>query len=511
MKEFQLYKDLIKSLSPPEIKHLKRKLNVRNQLDIESKSSTLLFDAVNNNIEITLSELYDKLYLKKNEVAIRKLLQRIINKIYDVFFINDLILGDGGYEDRTKRIFLLEKRMLLVDLLRYRGLFKLSDQMLEEIIVESVKYECYEVSISALNKKRFRSSISINEKQNTLIEKQIKIIFKLLISINRCKNIYSILIHLHNKKPNQYILNSYKKGLDEINFIAKNNSCATLEYYRLLVLTQLCSLKNEDSKAVNFSLQLIELVETNVTIYSKNRLGNAYINLALFYRNLGDFTHSLFYLDKANLLLNRISQTLGITYYQFCIFYSLMGNLDKLNYYYRLSSKIDVDLNNQELVWRYHFLNSFIQFLSFKFENAKLILESIRNNSKDDFNMEFDKKLLCIMINIELGEYDECDKLIEVLGKFVTAHIEYLELENDVQCLVDLLKSLKKAGYNFDQLKQSTLDLLIVSDSILKYRNHFLIPFTPWFIAKVKNVPYDHTKAMKEMQHKIKREKLELA
>lgn len=511
MKEFQLLKDLIKSLSLKEVKHLNRKLLVGNQLDVEANGSSLLFETVANNHDVSVSEIYLKLYNKKNEVALRKLLQRLTNKVYDVFFINELMLGQVNYEDRTKRIFLFEKKMLLVDILRFRGLFKISDQMLEDIISESIKYECFEVSISALNKKRLRSSIIINERQNIFFEKQIKSIFKLLISINKCKNIYSNLISLHNKKSNRIILDEYKKGLNEISFLAKTNNCKTIEYYRLLVQTQQFSLQNEDQKAVNVALQLVELIDNNNTLYSKNRLGNAYINLALHCRNLGDYSRSLTYLEKANLLLNRIDQTLGITYYQFCLNYCLIGDLNKMNYYYKLSIKIDMDPNNQEFLLRFYFINAFIQFATQKFVAAKSIIESLRNNYKDDFNFEFEKKLLYIMVNIELEDYDICDKLIESFKKFTVSQIEYLDRNKDVDNLLQLLRHLMKVGYDFDQLNQSTLDLLIVTDSLTRFRDNSLIPFTPWFISKVKNVPYDHSKAMKELQRKIKKEKLQYA
>ncbi len=41
-------------------------------------------------------------------------------------------------------------------------------------------------------------------------------------------------------------------------------------------------------------------------------------------------------------------------------------------------------------------------------------------------------------------------------------------------------------------------------------KGDYLIPFTSWFKSKLKNVPYDHSAAMKEMRRKYKAEQSEL-
>ena len=71
--------------------------------------------------------------------------------------------------------------------------------------------------------------------------------------------------------------------------------------------------------------------------------------------------------------------------------------------------------------------------------------------------------------------------------------------------------SLKKVGYDFSLINKKEIENFEKMSSEFKIKGDFLIPFTPWFKSKLKNVPYDHSAAMREMRRNYKAEKLEMA
>ena len=79
-----------------------------------------------------------------------------------------------------------------------------------------------------------------------------------------------------------------------------------------------------------------------------------------------------------------------------------------------------------------------------------------------------------------------------------------------------ILLVLSRFGYDFKRTAsqiEGHFELIdsISTDNYFDYRSTYLIPFTSWFKSKLKNIPYDHSAAMKEMRKKYKAEQIELA
>ena len=74
-----------------------------------------------------------------------------------------------------------------------------------------------------------------------------------------------------------------------------------------------------------------------------------------------------------------------------------------------------------------------------------------------------------------------------------------------------LFNSLRKVGYDFSSLRKKEIEIFENLEGECIIKSDFLIPFTPWFKSKLKNVPYDHSAAMREMKRNYKAEKFEMA
>ncbi len=94
-------------------------------------------------------------------------------------------------------------------------------------------------------------------------------------------------------------------------------------------------------------------------------------------------------------------------------------------------------------------------------------------------------------------------------------NIDYSVLADKFRMIYKILIILSKFGFDFKRTAiqcGSQLDLVDSNsiDNYFDYRSPYLIPFTSWFKSKLKNVPYDHSAAMKEMRRKYKAEQSEL-
>ena len=511
MKEFQLSKSLISILNKSEIRYLRKRLEFQSKTIEEQSITLLLFDGILNKSTISVKAVSYLLYQTNNKSNLRKLCQRLNDRILDVFYVGELNDKDSKLEDRSKSILTFEKKILLVDILRYRGLFKESDQILNEIIISSKEYEAFDILIFALNKKRFRSVDNLSKKELLFLDKEIAYFQKLAFAVSTSKKIFRDLISHQNNITQKELKVNYTKSISIISNLYKRYKNNTIRYYLLSIKSGYESIQNQNVKSIEVCDELLNLIVDNKNIYSRNRLGTAYLHKALYLRNSKKFDKVLDPLLKGEELLSRLPQTKIIVYHQIATFYFIIGDLKKFEYYLNLANLIDFTLITLKMKEKIFYLNSISLFIASKFNEAKSTLDILLSLGQDDFNFDLDKKLLQIMINVELGNYDLCDKLIENCRKFVNSKSDYFTDSNLLKYILKVLYQIKKCGYDFENLSAIVHDYLQVLDETLDYKNDFLLPFTPWFISKANNVPYNHKAAMKNIVDSIKMEQLEVA
>ena len=511
MKEFQLSKSLISILNLSEIKYLRKRLCLKVKAIEEQSIALAFFDAILNNSTIGIKAVSYLLYNKNNETSLRKLCQRLNDRILDVFYISELNDKDSKLEDRSKSILSFERNILLVDILRYRGLFKESDQILNEIIISSKEYEAFDILIFALNKKRFRSIDILSKKELLFLDKEITHFQKLAIAVSTSKKIFRDLIVSQDNIKQKELNNNYIKSISIVSNLYKRFKNNTIKYYLLSMKSDYESIQNQNAKSIEICDELLTLILENKNIYSRNRLGTAYLHKALYLRNSKKFDKVLDALHKGEELLSRLPQTKIVAYYQIAIYYFITGDLKKFKHYLNIANLVDFNLITLKMKERLFYLNSLSFFIDSKFREANSTLDVLLSLGQDDFNFDLDKKLLQIMINVELGNFDLCDKLIENFRKFVNSKSDYLNNSILSKYILKVLYQIKKSGYNFENLSSIVYDYLKVLEETLDYKNDFLLPFTPWFTAKANNVPYNHKAAMEKIVDSCKMEQLEVA
>lgn len=508
MKEFHSVKSIFNDLKPFEIKELRKRTIGASSQNENSKVSILYIDILANMSDLTSEKAQYKLYNKLNGVAFRKLNQRFLNKILDILTSKDIIELNDQYDERAKELFILEKKLMLVDLLRFRGLFRVSDELLNQIINTLKQFENYELLIFALQKKRLRlpGTDSIEEKEE--IDKEIYKFQKYSLNLSYIKRIYTDLILMHNNFEISKILSAYRIGIKKVDTISKKLESQSVSFYQAMVNAQYASLKGDDEGASEILIGLVESIK-NSLVFTKNRLGTILLNIALYKRNTFNFSEAQLYLNESAKFLSRIDETKIILYYQNAVFHYVMGETDKSHYFIKLMTTIVTDkmeLRIKNRIYFFFILNLFVQN---KTKEAYIHIDKFKVKSKLDVNLEIERKILLLMILIDLELYDKADKLLDILRKQSIYTFPIKILPFSYNNFIKLFNALKKVGYDFNILGRKEILLFNGISEEFKIKGDLLIPFTPWFNSKLKNVPYDHSAAMREMRRNYKAEKME--
>lgn len=509
MKEFQTIKSIYNNLKDFEIKELRRKLSSSSNGLESHKISMKYLEILANKPDLSLIDAQKKLYNKINVSAFRKLNQRLLDKIIDVLTYKEIVELNESYDERAKNIFVQEKKLLLVDLFRYRGLFNLSDELLDQIINNVKAYECYEVLIFALYKKRLRLPGSDSIEEIKIIDVELVKYHKYSLLLSYVKKLYTNLVLMHNNAEFKSTIYEYKIAIKKVDSIKTKVDSLTLKFYSSMINAQFKSMMGDDENAAKELIELLEALKSSI-VYSNNRYGTILLNIALYKRNSHEYHEAQFYLNESAKYLSRINETKVIVYYQNAILNYIYGDLIKTQYFIKLMSSLiieKVDLRMKNRIYFFYIINLFV---SGKYQEALLHLISFKHKSKNDISLESEKKILQLMTVIELAKYDHADRIYDLLRKekngFDTSDFKLLSNKH----AHFLIGRLKKVGYDFSLLNKRDVEMLDSLSTETEIKGDYLIPFTSWFKSKLKNVPYDHSAAMKEMRRKYKAEQSEL-
>ncbi len=510
MREFHTIKSIYGNLKDFEVKELRRKLSTSSNGVESHKISIKYLEILANKPDLSLIEAQKKLYNKINVSAFRKLNQRLLDKIIDVLTYKEIVELNESYDERAKNIFVQEKKLLLADMFRYRGLFNLSDELLDQIINNVKTYECYEVLIFALYKKRIRLPGTDSIEEIKIIDADILKYQKYSLLLSYVKKLYTNLVLMHNNSELKRTIHEYKIAIKKIDSILIKVDSFTFKFYSSMINAQFKSMMGDDVNAAKGLIELLEGLKDSI-VYSNNRYGTILMNISLYKRNSHEYNEAQFYLNESAKYLSRINETKVIVYYQNAVLNYMYGDLLKTQYFIKLISNLiveKIDLRMKNRIYFFYIINLFV---SGRYQEALLHLISFKHKSKNDISLEIEKKILQFMTVIELAKYDHADRIYDLLRKekngFATSDFRLFSNKHTHF----LIGRLKKVGYDFSLLTKKDIEVLDSLSNETSIKGDYLIPFTPWFKSKLKNIPYDHSAAMKEMRKKYKAEQIELA
>lgn len=517
MNEFLKLRELILSLSKVELKFLKKSFDHFVSGNNDSQLSFLL-KLILRDYEIEYIDSVNKIYGFDNKVAFKKLCQRLSEKIMDCLISKELLSNENLHSERNRELFQIKRKFLYYDILSIHGLTNLAIMNLNQIIKGCKELEYYDYLLIALNTKLIRLSRRSGIKQFAKLDEEIAHYNRCNLALNR--STYLLAYYTSQKNSGDSVL---KKDIlkeeickleSELEKVKSNRLKSSLFYLKGILYS---SDDQFEKTKENFYAFYHHLKHSSMRINKNNDLLNCLLNICEFEIKTFEFKRALHYFNEINNLkvVNKFNLDI-INEMKFLCFLSI-GEISSATLFL---SKIIEDndefdstvLHNDRLSYYY----SIISFIEGDFKSCLNYLSSINSIDKKFSNWNLCIRLLMILCFIELEKLILVESHLENLRKFLDSKNDIPQLKKEFKLVVKILSHLSRNGYNF---KQTSIEMGKYLEQInsLKQISHFdfrspnLIPFTPWFKSKLKNVPYDHSAAMREMRKNYKAEKYEMA
>ena len=161
MIEFDRLKVVFSKLTENEIDILRKQIFPKSINGNKILPARKLFETIvkkEKESDIQLNLLREEM----NSIALRKLLQRLTEKVFDGLISKELLFDSDIFDLKSKQALSIRKRILLYDALAYRGITKYALIILNQVIRDAIKIEYYDYLIIALDKKLVKSRDEIH-------------------------------------------------------------------------------------------------------------------------------------------------------------------------------------------------------------------------------------------------------------------------------------------------------------------------------------------------------------
>jgi hypothetical protein len=510
MTTLSILKEIIFKLKKKEITSLIAYLkSYKRKSDDHSMKSIQLLNLLLSNKEYSSDHIQRKLYNNNNNYhAFNKLVNRLKEKTYEVILLDSSLDQVEVYGERNCVVFEIRKRLLQIEVMFSRGLFLELEKAINKVIKDAESYEVYDSLIEALQAKQKYFGFRLGYHASLNIAKEIEIFEKYRTAYNR-----SLL--LYNKITSKIIysisISGYKNELVEAINILKRDfkviKSATIGYYYFLLLTEYYQGELNYSKANMSLLQLKNLLEKNKSIFTTNRIGNVYLNLANNELLMFKFLECQINSNKAlnYLYKNEINKSIVLETEFNALFY--LNKIDR-------AEKLIEELYHSSRFTKTPFLYSKRAYLfaclktfTAKYSESNELLKEVKAIEKDKEGWGVGIRILSVMNAIELNDISKADRGIEKLERHLGGLKSTQSIRKRHHLIFELLKQLMKMSYDFNKTlnsKQSQFNLLESnhSDYRWKINSPELIIFHEWFKSKAEGRAYNHLGAIQKEKEK---------
>jgi hypothetical protein len=486
MKNLQSLCNLLKRLSIVEVKFLLKLLGNEHEKSLKSIELTkiIYFENETNSI-IIQKKIYDKI----NNIAFRKLVERLKNKVLDSLLIQPFETVKGT-EARSMVIFDLRKKLIQSDLLSLKGLREDADSLCKRVISKAQEYELYDIiSQSLLIRQRFVTTRKKVAEVKSISE-NVELYEKMHKSTVKCQLIYnSTLNKITNARNKLDYLDDLNKSISTIGEEYELYKSNIVGYYLHILLTEQYQLNNNFLKAMEHLNVLSKLVNLK-SIYTNNRMGAIILNISNNNIHMGNYDLSLKYAALAGPYFSRnIFNTSLVEEHKF---YSYFYKSDYKTALEIILKLIDLPRGNELNHNKWFYYLSFIKFVFGDYNECIKILNSIDELRFGTEDWNINKRLLIIMCRIELQNYESVDLNVASLERY----IKRMNKRNDIKpryiYIIRVLLKLINCNYNYlmvsNQRKKYLLQLQGEHVNYMwSHKTAELIPFSSWFNEKLSN------------------------
>lgn len=510
-------KDLLDNFSGAEFEMLKTACSASPQRD--TKLLQLISELKNRNITVQndLASVQGKIYPgldpAESLMAFNKLRNRAFTAAHDILLNPGNIEESPLYDERAKVIFLMKQKMLLIEILFYRGVSSQAKAALLKLMKCALDYEVYDVLLFCLYKLRRMDNMVMKRKEYHQYIKKIEYYEECRRQQIRAEDIYFfVCVGLSNRNDRTEKKAELPRLIEELDASYNKTKASIIKFYQIFIKSDYLTLFHKYHELISLYTEAICFLKKNKSIFSKNRLGEFLINLSTAYLFTYNFETASKILHEGTgyLKINSLN-ALVCREMNFFIFY-YEGNIHKaMNEIKAVMSLVSQSRQLTSVRSRFDHYHANMLFITKDFNQMGKVLHEITGFLNDDGNWGFYLKVTIIQYYLETEKYDLADAEVENLRKLYERFYPGGSMRERCKYILKILMALKRSGYNFRQIVKQKADYIVLLDipSVefsWEMGSPELIVFQEWLLAKSRDESYDHKAVMVAMKKKHARQ-----
>jgi hypothetical protein len=444
----------------------------------------LICNEVEDNEKLTDKQIEEYIYGSSSS-AFPKLVLRLKAKVVESLTLSINLDRKEVYTDRGRTVHYIRKQLSSAQILSFRGLTKMSTDILDECITYARKYEFYEEWLTAL-----RINIQTTALQNkTAISQALSDEFdrvqKMYVGYKLAQKYYSDLINHIEYHSHPIDISILRYRANELNRISLETKSANIAYFQSFLEVQLFQDEEKYIAASETLVKQCKLIEKYPALNSPERLSLAMVNLGWNEILTHRFKNTLKFANRVDDLLpinhtNRNQNELNRFYAYF-----YLGDYSKAKKILTILDDRDNDKGAEFRQGKRQYLRACTLFLEGEHKQVNEILREINAVEKDTVGWNIWFRVLHIINDIELELTENAFNRIQSLRK------QMLKIQPENRdsarliAIYEILKILANSRFDFNQVKkkkQSDIESLNLNEN-LKWRTTSpeLIIFDQWF------------------------------
>ena len=484
-------RQIIKRLNSEEKKAIVKFLSIKNESIKKENKSLMLFNLLNSDQVLSSTDVQLTLYGKTNYLAFNKLCNRLKEKTLDTLLLENSIIC-SNYNKRSELIFILKKKIIQAEILNLKGLRNESDSIVKKIISVSNEYELYDLGIQGLQLREKYLRIRDSQKTIKKIKNQISINENKLKSLKEAQSRFNYILNKIANVSNKFkYLEELNSAIEEIGAFYNLSNSALIKYFYLLLMTEKMQVELRFEKANDLLEEALKVVQEK-SVFTNTRIGSVLLSKSDNYVRLFDFKNAMKYAIKSEpyFSTNVVNVSLVLEN-KFYINY-FQGNYEKAKENVQQLMKIPLANNTNLSMNRYNLFYAVLLFISKKYAESIEHLYNLSDIEKDKDGWNINIRVLIIISQIELKEYEKAEVLIENLTKFIRRVEKQYPIERRFKQISKLLMFLSQNYFDFSKLTKRQNDYLVSLNFIdgtyrWKIKSPELIPFEDWCYSKMIN------------------------
>ena len=398
---------------------------------------------------------------------------------------------EKGLRKNTRIKLQLRRLVTVAEKYFSRGLISIGKELLSQVFQEAKSYELYNIQIEAKLGELLVFEKFTTEGRTKLITQEIRELQRKNQLLIESKMIFRAIFQQF-EFANDCDLGGLKKELSLLSKNYEKSKSKSIKAYYLLILIEYYHLKNNYTEHKYTVQKLINLLEKNQFLTNNNRMCILHIRLAYLSLIVADFLTALKEIEDGLAYLEGVAKAAHSQLEKVKVLV-LLNRLDQaiLHAEWLALNYGDSEITLVSNATSYYL--SVISFLKQNYASSVIRIDAIKTLTKNKEGWNIWIRLLIIMCNIELSDFDTSDKLIESLRKFIQRHTK---VDERIKVITYVLTDLSKQAYDFKVTKERKHDALnnlasVKSEVKWSANSPELVLFHDWFNAKLLKKEYE--------------------